>query len=86
MNAFLQTGKRKDANFIYRTGGGVYFVSPYYEKVLYKVAESRGIDVALKEELVKVDHSKKIATFENTTSKKQSNLDVRTIRISNNGR
>lgn len=47
------------------------------------MAESRGIDVALKEELVKVDHSKKIATFENTISRKQTNLDVRTIRVFN---
>ncbi|KAJ1519394.1 hypothetical protein ONE63_004686 [Megalurothrips usitatus] len=76
-----KSGKRKDAKFIYRTGAGVYFPSPYYEKVLYKVAENRGIDVALKEELVKVDHVGKKAIFENVDSKKQTAFEYSFIHV-----
>lgn len=74
-----QAGKREDANFLYRTGAAVYFPSPHYEKVLFKVAEKKGIDVALKEDLVKVDHMNKTATFVNMDSKKQSTIEVRVV-------
>ncbi|KAE8752624.1 hypothetical protein FOCC_FOCC000746 [Frankliniella occidentalis] len=70
-----KTGKRKDANIIYRTGAGVYFPSPHYEKVLYKVAASRGIDVAIKEDLIKVNPKQKTAIFENVDSKKQTTIE-----------
>lgn len=76
-----KAGKRGDAKFIYRTGAGVYFPSPHYEKVLYKVAESRGIDVALKEDLKKVDHIKKTVTFENTDSKKLTTLEYSFVHV-----
>ncbi|XP_034257013.1 sulfide:quinone oxidoreductase, mitochondrial isoform X2 [Thrips palmi] len=76
-----KAGKRKDANFLYRTGAAVYFPSPHYEKVLFKVAEKRGIDVALKEDLVKVDHLNKTATFVNMDSKKQSTLEFSFLHV-----
>ncbi|KAK3928648.1 Sulfide:quinone oxidoreductase, mitochondrial [Frankliniella fusca] len=70
-----KSGKRKGANFIYRTGAGVFFPSPHYEKVLYKVAENRGIDVALKEDLIRVNAKEKVAFFENVDTKKQTTIE-----------
>lgn len=64
---------------MYKTGGAVLFPSPHYEKALYKVAENRGINVALKEELVQVDHVEKTATFLNLESKKKETIEVSCI-------
>ena len=58
------------------------FPSPYYEKVLFKVAENRGIDVALREELLKVDHVKRTATFLNLESKKEETVEVCSYSVS----
>ena len=53
---------------MYHTALPVLFGAKKYADSLWKVVESRGIDVNLNSALVEVDADKKEATFENTQS------------------
>ena len=68
---FIQNGKREQANIIYHSALPVLFGVKKYADALWKVVESRGIDVTLNSALTEVNPDNKEATFQNTqTSEK----------------
>ena len=64
----FKNGKRDQAKVMYHTALPVLFGVKKYADELWKVVESRDIEVNLNSALVEVNADKKEATFENTQS------------------